>query len=92
MPTAKIRQRRPVDDGSCRRPQPAFENRMRVGTIHRMHGIKAHAKLRTGQQGSNPLEIKQRFKQLCVIGDGIDDRNNHIADVRIAQTSQVDRR
>ena len=55
-----------------------------------MHGIKTNAKIRTGKQLGDFLEIEQRLLQLGVVRYRIDNLNDHIAQFRLTLYAKID--
>jgi hypothetical protein len=80
--TAEIGQRRTVDHRTGWCAETIFENCQRIGAGDRVHGVKTHAKVRASQQTGNALEVEQGFEEFGVVGNRIDDADDHVADAR----------
>ena len=86
---AEIRQGRPVDDGSGARFEFVLEDRMGVGTRHRVQGVEAHAEAR-GEQGADRVEVEQRLHEREILRDRIDDLDLGPLDLDRPQAVDVD--
>ena len=89
MMAAEIRQGRPVDDGAGAGLQLVLEDRVGVGTGHRVHGVEAHAEARR-EQGADRVEVEQRLHQREILRDRVDDFDLHPLDLDGPEAVDVD--
>ena len=75
---AEILQRRAVHHRSGREAEHPFQNGVGIGPGDRRHGIEAHAQSAL-HGGSNAVEVEQALHQQRIVGDRIDDFDQHRA-------------
>ena len=86
---AEIFERRAVSHCAHRKPQPAFEHFGGVRPGHRVHSVERHREPAC-HCGADRGEIEQRFHQVGVVGDRVDDRNRHGANGASADPVEID--
>ena len=89
MMTAEVLQRRPVDDRAFGKAETVLEDLVRIGTGDRAHRIEAHREAAL-HRGADRVEIEERFHQIGVVGNRIDDRNRHARHLHVARRIEVD--